>query len=84
VRVTVIATGFEPAAQPEGSAKGSARELTIPVAVAAERPIPRPRRAAARGTGAPGSGTARADQLLLTDYDEDELDIPTFLRRQTD
>ncbi len=84
VRVTVIATGFEPAAQPEGSAERNTGELQIPVAVTVERPIPRPRRAAARGNGAPGSGKARADQLLLTDYDEDELDIPTFLRRQTD
>jgi cell division protein FtsZ len=85
VRVTVIATGFE-VALPTG-AEGSSNTIDIK-AYAAKAPE---RSRYLRKRGEAGSGGSdeqlrlrNLEQLRPRDLDEDELDMPTFLRRQAD
>ena len=85
VCVTVIATGFEAAASviEDGSSKNMV-EMKAYAAKAAERG------GFLRKRGAPGREAAdeqfnlREMELRSADLDGDELDIPTFLRRQAD
>ncbi|MFQ5840525.1 MAG: cell division protein FtsZ [Candidatus Methylomirabilales bacterium] len=75
VRVTVIATGFD--MKPRMEEQPKVAELKAYVAKGTEWTSYGRRRAVRVAEGA----TA---QLILTDLQEDELDIPTFLRRQAE
>ena len=85
VRVTVIATGFDGVASVGAEATSNMVEMKAYAAKAAERGGFLRKRSAV-------GGDASDEQLRLRDLehvrhrelDEDELDIPTFLRRQAD
>ena len=84
VRVTVIATGFDAVASLEGDSSNMV-EMKAYAARAAERG------GFFRKRGAVGSEVLdeqlrlrELEQLKSHELDEDELDIPTFLRRQAD
>ncbi|MFQ5962410.1 MAG: cell division protein FtsZ, partial [Candidatus Methylomirabilales bacterium] len=75
VRVTVIATGFE-----QQKARAAEEAKIADIKAYASKGVERPaylRRRTGKGEGAPA-------QLTLQEVEEDELDIPTFLRRQID
>jgi len=75
VRVTVIATGFE-----QQKARAAEEAKIADIKAYASKVVERPaylRRRAGKGEGTP-------TQLTLQEVEEDELDIPTFLRRQID
>jgi cell division protein FtsZ len=75
VRVTVIATGFE-----QQKARAVEEAKIADIKAYASKVVERPaylRRRAGKGEGTP-------TQLTLQEVEEDELDIPTFLRRQID
>jgi cell division protein FtsZ len=75
VRVTVIATGFE-----QQKARAVEEAKIADIKAYASKVVERPaylRRRAGKGEGA-------TTQLTLQEVEEDELDIPTFLRRQID
>jgi len=81
IQVTVIATGFEAKAEPVRQASAAARP--------GQRPMAGPRRQDLdvppfqRGAG--WKKAANGDFLVLeNDLDSEELDVPTFLRRQAD
>ncbi len=85
VRVTVIATGFEVPLSAGGEEPSNMVEIKAYAAKAAERG------GFLRKRGAVGSEASDEqlrlrdlEQLRSRDLDEDELDIPTFLRRQAD
>ncbi len=85
VRVTVIATGFEVAISARGEESSNMVEMKAYATRAAERG------AFLRKRGAVGGETLdeqlrirELEQLRSPDLNEDELDIPTFLRRQAD
>ena len=75
VRVTVIATGFEQQ-QPRVAEEAKIADIKAYATKVVERPSYLRRRA--------GKAEVRSAQLMLQEVEEDELDIPTFLRRQAD
>jgi len=85
VRVTVIATGFDAGGAAAGGVPSNTVEMRAYAAKASERA------GYLRRRGGPG-GEAQEEQLRLRqleqarprELDEDELDMPTFLRRQAD
>ncbi len=85
VRVTVIATGFDVAISARGEESSNMVEMKAYATRAAERG------AFLRKRGAGGGETLdeqlrlrELEQLRSPELNEDELDIPTFLRRQAD
>ncbi|MFQ5881153.1 MAG: cell division protein FtsZ [Candidatus Methylomirabilales bacterium] len=75
VRVTVIATGFD-----QHQARAAEEAKIADIKAYASKVVERPsylRRRAGKVEGTPA-------QLTLKEVEEDELDIPTFLRRQAD
>ncbi|MEE9181641.1 MAG: cell division protein FtsZ, partial [candidate division NC10 bacterium] len=71
VRVTVIATGFEQQ-QPRVAEEAKIADIKAYATKVVERPSYLRRRA--------GKAEVRSAQLMLQEVEEDELDIPTFLR----
>ncbi len=85
VRVTVIATGFDIAASTRAEGSSNMVEMRAYAAKAGERGV------FLRKRGAIGNEVSddqlrlrNIDRLRPLDLDEDELDMPTFLRRQAD
>lgn len=75
VRVTVIATGFGQESARVGE-EAKIADMKAYASKVAERPAQLRRRG--------GRGEGVSAQLTLQEVEEDELDIPTFLRRQVD
>lgn len=75
VRVTVIATGFDHQ-QVRVAEEAKIADIKAYATKVVERPSYLRRRA--------GKADVRSAQLMLQEVEEDELDIPTFLRRQAD
>ncbi|MGH7424503.1 MAG: cell division protein FtsZ, partial [Candidatus Methylomirabilales bacterium] len=75
VRVTVIATGFE-----QQHAKATEQTKIADLKAYASKVVERPGYLRRRG----GRLEVGAGQLTLAELDEEELDIPTFLRRQVE
>lgn len=75
VRVTVIATGFE-----QQQARAVEEAKIADIKAYASKVVERPAYLRRRGAKV----EMAASQLTLQEVDEDELDIPTFLRRQID
>ncbi|MFQ5848579.1 MAG: cell division protein FtsZ, partial [Candidatus Methylomirabilales bacterium] len=75
VRVTVIATGFDDQ-QARAGEQAKIADIKAYATKVVERPTYLRRRA--------GKAEVAAAQLSLQEVDEEELDIPTFLRRQAD
>ena len=75
VRVTVIATGFD-----HQQARTTQEAKIADIKAYASRMVERPQYLRRR----PGKVEVNPAQLMLQELDEDELDIPTFLRRQAE
>lgn len=70
VRITVLATGFD-------EARSAARRARTEAAAA-----PKPAAAARLGVGAEPAAAASPFTQEMPTYDEDDIDIPAFLRRR--
>jgi cell division protein FtsZ len=75
VRVTVIATGFD-----QQNARAAQEAKIADIKAYASKVVERPQYLRRRA----GKVEANPAQLMLQEVDEDELDIPTFLRRQVE
>jgi cell division protein FtsZ len=85
VRVTVIATGFDRAAQAPLPEAVEAKPRSVDLkAFAAARTAERPSFLRKRPAGGKPAEAGAQGQLSLGELDEEELEIPTFMRRQGD
>jgi cell division protein FtsZ len=85
VRVTVIATGFETVQSVEGGEQSNMVEMKAYMAKAAERGgFLRKRGAGGTDSSDEQLSLRQFDQVGALDLEDDELDMPTFLRRRAD